>query len=150
MIFIALSPSSARQDHRASGRACTRAESLEEADGIKALNESVANKAAFEYGQNALAGVTKEQPPKPKFVAGAILPTSRSLSVSGSVEDCYCSFKDVTWDEFVDSHKQQSWGLVDGGRDLLLQTIFDTELEGCRFCCGRVVPLQRQASWLSC
>merc|ERR1719503_412065 len=46
------------------------------------------NKVAAELAKKAAAEVTKEQPHKPRFVAGAIGPTSRTLSVSPSVEDC--------------------------------------------------------------
>ena len=109
-------------------RVWTCAESLEEADGIKALDKSVANTAASEHCENALAEVTEEQPHKPRFVSGAIPLTSRSLSVSGSVEDCYCSFKDVSW-ELLDQ-------FTCCGRDPLIETIFDTEFEGCHLCCG--------------
>ena len=44
----------------------------------------------------------------------------------------------VTWDELVDSYKEQTRGLVDGGCDLLMiETIFEShpEFKGCHFCC---------------
>jgi 5-methyltetrahydrofolate--homocysteine methyltransferase len=60
-----------------------------------------------------------------RLVAGAIGPTSKTLSVSPSVEDP--SFRSVSWNELVQSYKEQISGLVDGGSDLLLvETIFDT------------------------
>merc|ERR1719230_1630422 len=84
------------------------------------------NKVAAELCKKAAAEVTKEQPHKPRFVAGAIGPTSRTLSVSPSVEDC--SFRNVTWDALVESYVEQIAGLVDGGADLLMiETIFDTQ-----------------------
>merc|ERR1719394_1724827 len=84
------------------------------------------NKVASELAKKAAANVTKEQPHKPRFVAGAVGPTSRTLSVSPSVEDP--SFRNVSWDELVDSYKEQVKGLVDGGVDLLMiETIFDTQ-----------------------
>ena len=53
-------------------------------------------------------------------------PTSRTLSVSPSVEDP--SFRNMTWDELVESYEQQGGGLVDGGVDLLMsETVFDTQ-----------------------
>merc|ERR1712232_1452229 len=71
-------------------------------------------------------GVTKEEPWKPRFVAGAIGPTSRTLSVSPSVEDP--SFRNVTWDDLVEAYVEQVRGLVDGGVDILMiETIFDTQ-----------------------
>ncbi|CAK0906682.1 unnamed protein product, partial [Prorocentrum cordatum] len=84
------------------------------------------NKVGAELAKKAAAEVTKDEPHKPRFVAGAIGPTSRTLSVSPSVEDP--SFRNVTWDELVDSYKDQVKGLVDGGVDLLMiETIFDTQ-----------------------
>merc|ERR1719253_2098044 len=84
------------------------------------------NKEGARLAKIAAAEVTKEQPHKPRFVAGAIGPTSRTLSVSPSVEDP--SFRNVTWDELVDGYKEQVKGLVDGGVDLLMiETVFDTQ-----------------------
>merc|ERR1719162_1068474 len=84
------------------------------------------NKKAAELCKQAAAEVTKEQPDKPRFVAGAVGPTSRTLSVSPSVEDP--SFRNVTWDDLVESYIEQIGGLVDGGVDLLMiETIFDTQ-----------------------
>ena len=60
-----------------------------------------------------------------RLVAGALGPTSKTLSVSPSVEDS--SFRGVTWQELVSSYEQQVSGLVAGGADVLLvETIFDT------------------------
>ena len=60
-----------------------------------------------------------------RFVAGAIGPTSKTLSVSPSVEDP--SFRSITWSDLVDSYLHQISALVEGGADLLLvETIFDT------------------------
>lgn len=63
--------------------------------------------------------------PQPKFVAGAIGPTNRTLSLSPNVNDP--GFRAVTFDEMVAAYTEQVRGLVDGGADLLLiETIFDT------------------------
>nr|UKS50368.1 B12-dependent methionine synthase [Alexandrium insuetum] len=84
------------------------------------------NKVGAQLAKKAAAEVTKEEPHKPRFVAGAVGPTSRTLSVSPSVEDP--SFRNVTWDELVEAYVQQIGGLVDGGVDLLMiETIFDTQ-----------------------
>merc|ERR1719230_2325165 len=84
------------------------------------------NKRGAELAKQAAAEVTKAEPHKPRFVAGAVGPTSRTLSVSPSVEDP--SFRNVTWDELVESYVEQVGGLVDGGCDLLMiETIFDTQ-----------------------
>jgi 5-methyltetrahydrofolate--homocysteine methyltransferase len=61
----------------------------------------------------------------PKFVAGAVGPTNKTLSVSPSVENP--AFRGITYDEVVDAYYEQLEGLYDGGVDLLLvETIFDT------------------------
>ncbi|CAJ1435241.1 unnamed protein product, partial [Effrenium voratum] len=84
------------------------------------------NKTGAELAKKAAAEVTKQEPHKPRFVAGAVGPTSRTLSVSPSVEDP--SFRNVTWDELVTTYKEQVSGLVDGGVDLLMiETVFDTQ-----------------------
>merc|ERR1711957_1154080 len=84
------------------------------------------NKLSTELAKKAAAEVTKAEPHKPRFVAGAIGPTSRTLSVSPSVEDP--SFRNVTWDDLVESYVEQTRGLVDGGCDMLMiETIFDTQ-----------------------
>merc|ERR1719265_1527241 len=84
------------------------------------------NKVAAQLAKKAAAEVTRAQPSKPRFVAGAIGPTSRTLSVSPSVEDC--AFRNVTWDELVEAYEEQVKGLVDGGSDMLMiETIFDTQ-----------------------
>jgi 5-methyltetrahydrofolate--homocysteine methyltransferase len=59
------------------------------------------------------------------FVAGAVGPTNRTLSISPDVNDP--GFRALTFDELVDAYYQQVRGLVDGGSDvLLIETIFDT------------------------
>jgi len=59
------------------------------------------------------------------FVAGAVGPTNRTLSISPDVNDP--GFRALTFDELADAYYQQIRGLVDGGSDLLLiETIFDT------------------------
>ncbi|MBA3707176.1 MAG: homocysteine S-methyltransferase family protein, partial [Bacteroidetes bacterium] len=61
----------------------------------------------------------------PKFVAGAIGPTNRTLSLSPNVNDP--GFRATTFDELVIAYTEQVKGLIDGGADLLLiETIFDT------------------------
>ena len=71
--------------------------------------------------------VAKEfkEPNKPRFVAGALGPTNKTLSISPNVNDP--GFRAVTFDEMVDAYYQQTKGLVHGGVDILLiETIFDT------------------------
>uniref|UniRef100_A0A673TPA0 methionine synthase n=2 Tax=Suricata suricatta TaxID=37032 RepID=A0A673TPA0_SURSU len=60
-----------------------------------------------------------------RFVAGALGPTNKTLSVSPSVERP--DYRNITFDELVEAYKEQAQGLLDGGVDILLiETIFDT------------------------
>lgn len=69
--------------------------------------------------------VTALNPAKPRFVAGAMGPTNRTLSISPDVNDP--GYRAVTFDELVSAYKQQARKLVEGGVDIILiETIFDT------------------------
>ena len=60
-----------------------------------------------------------------RWVAGALGPTNRTLSLSPNVNDP--SFRAVSYDEISYAYEEQIKGLIDGGVDLLLvETIFDT------------------------
>ena len=60
-----------------------------------------------------------------KYVAGSIGPTNKTASMSPDVNDP--GFRAITFDELVESYKEQIKGLVDGGSDILLvETVFDT------------------------
>ena len=76
---------------------------------------------------------TKSDPSKPRFVAGALGPTNRTLSLSPDVNNP--GYRAVTFDELRIAYKEQALGLLDGGADLLLvETIFDTlNAKACLF-----------------
>lgn len=58
-----------------------------------------------------------QTPDKPRFVVGAMGPTTKTLSVTGG----------VTFNELVDSYEEQALALIEGGVDLLLlETSQDT------------------------
>ena len=60
-----------------------------------------------------------------RFIAGAIGPLNKTLSLSPDVNNP--GFRAVTFDEVVSAYYEQVKGLVDGGVDfLLIETIFDT------------------------
>ncbi|MGE5466921.1 MAG: methionine synthase, partial [Ignavibacteria bacterium] len=64
-------------------------------------------------------------PDKPRFVAGVIGPTGRTCSLSPDVNDP--GFRNVSFDELVESYYEAAKGLADGGADMLLvETVFDT------------------------
>ncbi|MBW7853768.1 MAG: methionine synthase [Candidatus Kapabacteria bacterium] len=68
---------------------------------------------------------TALNPDKPRFVAGAIGPTNRMLSISPSVTDP--GLRSITFTELKDAFAEQVRGLLDGGVDVLLvETVYDT------------------------
>jgi 5-methyltetrahydrofolate--homocysteine methyltransferase len=76
-----------------------------------------ARKAADEY--------TAKDPAKPRFVAGAIGPLNKTLSLSPDVNNP--GYRAVTFDEVAAAYTEQIKGLIEGGVDILLiETIFDT------------------------
>ena len=68
---------------------------------------------------------TRNEPTKPRFVAGAMGPTNKTLSLSPHVNDP--GYRAITFDQLKEAYVQQARGLLDGGADLLLvETVFDT------------------------
>ncbi len=87
---------------------------------IKELNEAsvkIARKVADEY--------TKKTPNKPRFIAGSVGPTTKSLTISSDIMNP--EKRDITFDELVKSYSEQIEVLVRSNIDILLvETIFDT------------------------
>ena len=68
---------------------------------------------------------TAKEPHKPRFVAGVMGPTNRTLSMSPDVNDP--GYRAITFDELRSAYKLQAEALIDGGSDMLLvETVFDT------------------------
>ncbi|KRF17450.1 methionine synthase [Nocardioides sp. Soil797] len=66
-----------------------------------------------------------ETPEHPRYVAGALGPTTRTASISPDVNDP--GARNVSYEQLVDAYATAAAGLVDGGADLLMvETIFDT------------------------
>ena len=64
-------------------------------------------------------------PDKPRFVAGSIGPTSKSLSISHDINDP--GKRAIGWDELEAAYYDNARGLLDGGADLIMiETFFDT------------------------
>jgi 5-methyltetrahydrofolate--homocysteine methyltransferase len=64
-------------------------------------------------------------PDKPRFVAGVLGPTNRTASISPDVNNP--GFRNVSFDQLVDTYTEAIRGLLDGGSDILLvETVFDT------------------------
>jgi Methionine synthase I (cobalamin-dependent), methyltransferase domain len=83
------------------------------------------NVAAAKIAKQAVAEHTQQAPEACKFVAGAMGPLNKTLSLSPDVNNP--GFRALTFDEAMEAYYTQVKGLVDGGVDLLLiETIFDT------------------------
>ncbi|MGD1171269.1 methionine synthase [Mycobacterium seoulense] len=80
------------------------------------------------YAGAALARAAADEystPEKPRYVAGAIGPTTRTASISPDVNDP--GARNVSYDQLVAAYLEAANGLVDGGVDLLIvETIFDS------------------------
>ena len=75
------------------------------------------NREAAAIARAAAAAATAGTPAQPRFVAGAMGPTTRTISVTGG----------LTFDELAADYHQQAAGLIAGGADLLLlETSQDT------------------------
>uniref|UniRef100_A0A8C0QR79 Methionine synthase n=1 Tax=Chelonoidis abingdonii TaxID=106734 RepID=A0A8C0QR79_CHEAB len=82
------------------------------------------NKVSAQVARKAADDVTAQTASR-RFVAGAMGPTNKTLSVSPSVERS--DYRNITFDELVEAYQEQARGLLDGGVDILLvETIFDT------------------------
>ncbi|HXH11282.1 MAG TPA: methionine synthase [Alphaproteobacteria bacterium] len=83
------------------------------------------NLQAARLAKQAAAEWTAQTPDRPRFVAGSIGPTNRTLSLSPDVNNP--AYRTLTFDQLRDAYAEQVRGLIDGGVDLLLvETIFDT------------------------
>ena len=92
--------------------------------GITGMAREI-NIAAAKLTRACADAATARDPAKPRFVAGALGPTNKTLSVSPKVSDP--GFRAVTFDEVKDMYREQIDGLLDGGVDfILVETVFDT------------------------
>ena len=83
------------------------------------------NLASAKIAAEAAAEWTAKDPSKPRFVAGAVGPTPKTLSISPDVNDP--SARSLTFDQLREAYREQVEALIEGDVDLLLvETIFDT------------------------
>jgi 5-methyltetrahydrofolate--homocysteine methyltransferase len=83
------------------------------------------NVASAQLARVECDAMTARTPDRPRYVVGAIGPTSRTASISPDVNDP--GARNVTFDELVEAYLTAANGLVDGGADVLcVETIFDT------------------------
>lgn len=82
------------------------------------------NSAAARVAREAADTVSAENPARPRLVAGALGPTTRSASLSPDVNDP--GMRNITFDALVEDYSEAIHALIEGGVDLLLiETIFD-------------------------
>lgn len=98
---------------------------LSQADyGLEELAREL-NVAAAKLAREIADEFTARNPDKPRFVAGAVGPTSRTASISPDVNNP--GYRNVDFQTLVDNYYEAVSGLVEGGSDLILiETIFDT------------------------
>ncbi len=83
------------------------------------------NHRAAELAVGAAREWTARTPDRPRFAAGAIGPTNKTLSISPDVEDA--AFRDLDFETLREAYAEQADALIEGGVDvLLIETIFDT------------------------
>ncbi len=83
------------------------------------------NKTSSQIARTICDEFTRQNPAKPRFVAGVLGPTSRTASLSPDVNDP--GYRNTSFNELVEIYSEATEGLIDGGVDLILiETIFDT------------------------
>ena len=104
--------------------------------------EDVAREMALEGAKIARREADKySTTEKPRFVAGSIGPTNKTLSMSPDVSNP--AARELTYDELLDAYMEQVDGLIEGGVDaLLIETIFDSLNAKC--CIDAAMRVMRQ------
>ncbi|HDZ08576.1 methionine synthase [Pseudohongiella sp.] len=92
--------------------------------GLQAIVREL-NVEAARLARECCNAVTRQDPSRPRFVAGVVGPTSRTASLSPDVNDP--GYRATDFDALVADYEVAVEGLIEGGADLLLiETIFDT------------------------
>jgi 5-methyltetrahydrofolate--homocysteine methyltransferase len=83
------------------------------------------NFESAKLARNAVDNFVALNPGNPKFVAGSLGPTGKTCTMSPDVTNP--GYRDVTFDQLVETYQVAVNGLLDGGADILLiETVFDT------------------------
>ncbi len=83
------------------------------------------NTVGAELARRVADEKTAETPDRPRFVAGVLGPTNRTLSISPDVNDP--GYRNITFEELAVAYREAAEGLIEGGSDLILiETVFDT------------------------
>ena len=103
------------------------ANSISQADyGLEAATYEM-NVEAARIARRAADKATAQDPSRPRLVAGALGPTTKTLSLA--LDPNNPAFREMSFDQFVDTYYEQVTALVEGGVDfLLVETIFDTQV----------------------
>ncbi|MBM4779470.1 MAG: 5-methyltetrahydrofolate--homocysteine methyltransferase [Archangiaceae bacterium] len=101
------------------------ATSIAQADFKLEPHVKAMNLAAIACARRAVEKAEAKTPGRTCFIAGAIGPLNRTLSLSPDVNRP--EYRAVTWNQVVDAYTEQIRALLEGGVDaLLVETIFDT------------------------
>lgn len=99
------------------------ANAISQADYGSQAHSYEINKAAAQLLREECDAVATDE--KPRFVAGSMGPSNKTLSVSPRVSDP--GYRDVDFDHVKDVYREQVEGLLDGGADfILVETVFDS------------------------
>ncbi|MGL4553278.1 MAG: homocysteine S-methyltransferase family protein, partial [Gemmataceae bacterium] len=97
--------------------------SMEEFDLVEHVVEL--NRAAVELARRAADDYTRRDPDRPRFVAGSLGPTNKSLSIC--LDENNPARRFATWEQMVAAYYEQAKALVESGADILMpETSFDT------------------------
>jgi 5-methyltetrahydrofolate--homocysteine methyltransferase len=101
------------------------------------------NQRAAALARRSAEAFTRKNPDRPRFVAGSLGPTNKTLNISPDVNDP--AYRAVTFDQMVAAYTEQVHGLVTGGVDLLLaETSFDTlNMKACLFAIDQYFDLHQ-------
>lgn len=106
------------------------------------------NQKSAELARECADAKTAEDPSKPRFVAGAVGPTSKTASISPDVNNP--GYRNTSFDALYEDYYEAIENLIKGGVDIiLLETIFDTlnakaaiyAAQQYEIDCGEEVPL---------
>ena len=93
-------------------------------DYVRRINLEAARLARAEADR--MSALTLE---RPRFVAGSVGPTGRTLSMSPDVDNP--GYRAIDFDTLKEAYVEQMEALIEGGVDLLLvETVFDTLIQG--------------------
>ena len=83
------------------------------------------NAASVACAGRAREAIWATDPSRPIFIAGAVGPTNRTLSISPDVNDP--GYRAISFDQLAEAYQEQIEALLEAGVDvLLIETVFDT------------------------